>query len=267
MPSTYTLSWASIDQHPPAPEWFQDAKFHNFINGARDKAGNVVQFAPKLISAGGRFDPNEWAQLFVDAGARWAGPVAEHHDGFSLWNSRVNEWNSVAKGPRLDLLNLFKNAIRAKNLKLIVSMHHAYHMNGFFDHVPTQSDLSLKKLYGQLSRAQENQLAVHPGPLSEASDPTGKRAVMAGLKWLGRTSGSGAPAGEKRYSPPRPLAACRPHDRPHPMVRPIVVADVAQQQFAAAAATDGVPPASAPPPPQHALSGSLSSLSASALTT
>jgi alpha-L-fucosidase len=145
-PSSYSPSWQSVDQHPPAAEWFQDAKFgiyfhwgafsvpafenewyprnmynpgsgannhhrsvygepaqwpyHNFINGARDRAGNFVQFAPKLPSAGGNFDPAEWAQLFADAGARFAGPVAEHHDGFSMWNSSVNEWNSVDRGPR-----------------------------------------------------------------------------------------------------------------------------------------------------------------------
>ncbi|MDC0773532.1 alpha-L-fucosidase, partial [Streptomyces sp. HD] len=26
-PSPYTPDWNSVDQHPPAPEWFQDAKF------------------------------------------------------------------------------------------------------------------------------------------------------------------------------------------------------------------------------------------------
>jgi alpha-L-fucosidase len=92
--------------------------FHGFINGARDRAGNFVQFAPRLKSAGGNWDPNEWAQLFADAGAKFAGPVAEHHDGFSMWNSSVNEWNSVARGPRLDLLRLHADAIRGKGLKL-----------------------------------------------------------------------------------------------------------------------------------------------------
>src|SRR5947207_6620984 len=146
-PSHYDPTWASVDQHPAAPEWFQDAKFgiyyhwgvfsvpafgyewyprnmhisgsaenqhhiatygdpsvwpyHNFINGASDKAGRRVQFAPKLKSAGGNWDPNEWAQLFADAGARFAGPVGEHHDGFSMWNSTVNEWNAANKGPKL----------------------------------------------------------------------------------------------------------------------------------------------------------------------
>ena len=64
----------------------------------------------------------------------------------------VNEWNSVAKGPRLDLLRLHADAIRAKGLKLLVSLHHAYHFTGYYDHVPAQSDASLKKLYGQLGQ-------------------------------------------------------------------------------------------------------------------
>ncbi|MFC4592289.1 alpha-L-fucosidase [Sphaerisporangium corydalis] len=203
-PSSYTASWSSVDQHPPAAEWFQDAKFgiyyhwgafsvpafanewyprnmynngsnennhhksvygdpsawpyHNFINGARDRAGNFVQFAPKLKSAGGNFDPGEWAQLFADAGARFAGPVAEHHDGYSMWNSQVNEWNSVATGPRLDLLRLHADALRAKGLKLLVAMHHAYNFTGFYQWVPTQSTTSLKKLYGQLGASTHQQL-------------------------------------------------------------------------------------------------------------
>ncbi|TLS46585.1 alpha-L-fucosidase [Streptomyces montanus] len=132
--------------------------YHNFINGADDLAGNHKEFAPKLKSAGGNFDPDEWAQLFVDAGAKYAGPVAEHHDGYSMWDSQVNEWNSVDKGPRLNLLRLFTDAIRAKKLKLLVAMHHAYNFTGFFEYAPTQSDPSLKKLYGQLSSERENQL-------------------------------------------------------------------------------------------------------------
>jgi alpha-L-fucosidase len=203
-PSSYTPSWSSVDQHPPAPEWFCDAKFgiyyhwgvfsvpafgnewyprnmyiagsnennhhkqvfgdpsawpyQNFINGARDKAGNWVQFAPKLRSAGGNFDPNEWAQLFADAGAKFAGPVAEHHDGYSMWNSTANEWNSVRTGPQLDLLRLHADAIRAKGLKLVAALHHAYHFTGYYDHVPNQPTESLRRLFGQNGRPAENQL-------------------------------------------------------------------------------------------------------------
>ncbi|WP_055586280.1 alpha-L-fucosidase [Streptacidiphilus griseoplanus] len=203
-PQSYTASWSSVDQHPPAPAWFQDAKFgiyyhwgafsvpafgnewyprnmyisgsaenqHHtatygdpsawpynlFIDGGRDKAGNHVQFAPKLKSAGGNFDPAAWAALFKAAGAKFAGPVAEHHDGFSMWNSQVNPWNSVARGPKLDLLGLHAQAIRGQGLKFMCSMHHAYHFLGYYDHVPYQSDANLRILFGQQGDAAENAL-------------------------------------------------------------------------------------------------------------
>lgn len=123
--------------------------YHNFITGARDKQGNFVQFAPKLKSQGGNFDPEEWAQLFADAGARFAGAVAEHHDGFSMWASKVNPWNAKDMGPKLDLVKMFAEAIRKKDMKVILSMHHAYNITGFYDAVPPTDDPELQKLYGQ----------------------------------------------------------------------------------------------------------------------
>jgi alpha-L-fucosidase len=123
--------------------------YNNFITGARDKQGNFVQFAPKLKSEGGKFDPDEWAQLFADAGAKFAGPVAEHHDGFSMWASTVNPWNAKDMGPRLDLVGLLTDAIRRKNMKIILSMHHAYNITGYYDPVPKTDDPKLRMLYGQ----------------------------------------------------------------------------------------------------------------------
>jgi alpha-L-fucosidase len=130
---------------------FGDWPYHNFMEGANDKQGNWVQFAPRLTSEGGAWDPEEWAQLFVDAGARYAGPVAEHHDGMSLWDSDVNEWNAADKGPMLDLVGLQEQAFRARGLKFLMSMHHAFNITGFYDWAPDQSDPGLQKLYGKLA--------------------------------------------------------------------------------------------------------------------
>jgi alpha-L-fucosidase len=201
----YTASWASVDTHDPAPEWFQDAKFgiyyhwgafcvaayssewypkdmytkgggvydhhmsvfgdpfsdwpyNKFLTGANDKSGKLAKFEPKLKSAGGNWDPEEWAQMFADAGAKYAGPVAEHHDGFSMWDSKVNEWNSVLLGPKLNLGKLHADAIRKKGMKLIMSHHTAYNFTGFYGSAPKLSDPSLQKLYGQLPNADEQTL-------------------------------------------------------------------------------------------------------------
>ncbi len=123
--------------------------YDKFITGGNDKKGNFVQFAPKLKSAGGNFDPAEWAQLFADAGAKFAGPVAEHHDGFSMWASQVNPWNAKDMGPKLDLVGLLTSEIRKHDMKIILSMHHAYNITGFYEKVPPTSDPKLQMLYGQ----------------------------------------------------------------------------------------------------------------------
>jgi alpha-L-fucosidase len=123
--------------------------YTNFMTGAKDKQGNFVQFAPKLKSEGGNFDPDEWAQLFTDAGARFAGPVAEHHDGFSMWASKVNPWNAKDLGPKLDLVGLLTDAIRKKNMKIFLSMHHAYNITGYYQPVPHTDDPKLQMLFGQ----------------------------------------------------------------------------------------------------------------------
>jgi alpha-L-fucosidase len=146
-------TYGELDQWPES----------NFITGANDKQGNFVQFAPKQKSEGGKFDPEEWAQLFADAGAKFAGPVAEHHDGFSMWASKVNPWNAKEMGPKLDLVRLLTDAIRKKNMKIILSMHHAYNITGFYEAVPPTSDPKLQKLYGQQGKEKNEEfwLAKH----------------------------------------------------------------------------------------------------------
>ncbi|HTL69624.1 MAG TPA: alpha-L-fucosidase [Lacunisphaera sp.] len=149
-PRTMYIAGSTENRHHLATygtlaEWPYD----HFITGDRDKQGRWVQFAPKLKSAGGKFDPDEWAQLFADAGAKFAGPVAEHHDGFSLWASKVNPWNAQDMGPHLDLVRLLTDAIRRHDMKVFLSMHHAFNITGYYSAVPKTDDPKLQMLYGQ----------------------------------------------------------------------------------------------------------------------
>lgn len=129
-----------------------DWGYEKFILGGLDRAGKWVQFAPRLKAEGGKFDPDVWADIIRDSGAQFAGPAAEHCDGWSNWPSRCNEWNAGRLGPKLDLVGLILDAIRRKGLRTMVSMHHQYSVTGeYFTDVPPQTDESLRRLFYQNS--------------------------------------------------------------------------------------------------------------------
>ena len=65
-----------------------------------------------------KFDANEWADLFKKSGAQFAGPVAQHHDGFAMWDSKLTEWNSKKMGPKRDVVGELEKAIKNHNLCL-----------------------------------------------------------------------------------------------------------------------------------------------------
>jgi alpha-L-fucosidase len=148
-------AWDSLETRNPAPEWFQDAKlgiyFHwgvysvpafgsewyprnMYIKQNREYAHHVKtygdpsefgypDFVPMFKAE--NFDANEWADLFVRAGARFAGPVAEHHDGYSMWDSEWTPWNSMDTGPHRDITGELEKAVRARDLRFVTTFHHA----------------------------------------------------------------------------------------------------------------------------------------------
>jgi alpha-L-fucosidase len=66
-----------------------------------------------------------------------------------MWASKVNPWNAKDMGPNLDLVGLLTDAIRKKDMRVILSMHHAYNITGYFQPAPQISDPKLQMLYGQ----------------------------------------------------------------------------------------------------------------------
>lgn len=71
------------------------------------------------------FDAEVWANLFYLAGAKFAGPVAEHHDGYSMWDSEHTPWNSADTGPKRDIVGEIEKAIRKRDMKFVTTFHHA----------------------------------------------------------------------------------------------------------------------------------------------
>ncbi len=80
-----------------------------------------------------KYDPAAWAALFKRAGAKYVMPVAEHHDGFPMYDSALTEWCAAKMGPKRDLIGDLADAVRAEGLVFSASSHRAEHwwfMNG-----------------------------------------------------------------------------------------------------------------------------------------
>jgi len=112
-------------------KWFVEARFGIFIhwgvysvpargewymNNAKVPMTNYMAFANDFTAA--KYDPQAWAQLFADAGAKYMVITAKHHDGFTMYDSKFSDWNVVkASAAGRDLLQPLADAVRAKGIK------------------------------------------------------------------------------------------------------------------------------------------------------
>jgi alpha-L-fucosidase len=161
--SEYEANWESLSRHNEAPQWFQDAKFGIYFHwGVYTVPAYKTEWYPRWMHFPGhdinrhhiktygalyefgyhdfvpmfkaeKFDASQWADLFEEAGAKFAGPVAEHHDGFSMWASKQTPWNAKDMGPKRDVTGELAKAIRAKGLKFITTFHHARNLQRYAD--------------------------------------------------------------------------------------------------------------------------------------
>jgi alpha-L-fucosidase len=157
----YRPDWATLVKYQQ-PQWYKDAKFGIFIHwGVLSVSGAVNEWYPrnmyqesdpafqehrKLYGPQDKFgykdlvplfkaekwDPADWARLFKAAGARYVIPVAEHHDGFALYDSGLSDWTAVKMGPKRDVIGDLARAVRAEGLHFGTSFHRAEH-DFFFD--------------------------------------------------------------------------------------------------------------------------------------
>jgi alpha-L-fucosidase len=96
-----------------------------------------------------QWDPQAWASLFKQAGARYVVPVAEHHDGFPMYACSFTPWNAARMGPCRDVVAELGKVVRQEGLKFGVSTHRAFNWRYYtfrdaFDTV----DSANSKLYG-----------------------------------------------------------------------------------------------------------------------
>ena len=61
---------------------------------------------------GENFNANEWIDIFKKAGAKYIMPVAEHHDGFQMYDSDISIWNAKNMGLKRDYLKSLSNRLK-----------------------------------------------------------------------------------------------------------------------------------------------------------
>lgn len=179
-PGPFQPTWDSLENWQ-VPEWYLDAKFGIFIHwgvysvpafsnewyprhmyikgtkefehhlakyGPHDKFG-YKDFIPEFKAE--KFDPQQWAELFAEAGAKFVVPVAEHHDGFAMYDTRLSKWNAKEMGPRRDVIGDIAEAVREKGMIFGLSSHRAEHwffMNGGRDFPSDVQDPEFQDFYG-----------------------------------------------------------------------------------------------------------------------
>ena len=173
---------ASIANNYKIPDWFRDAKFGIFIHWGVysvpafgnewypremyiqdskvykhhiEKYGKQTEFGYKdfiPMFKAEKFNASEWVSLFKKSGAKYVVPVAEHHDGFSLYASTVNEWNSADMGPMKDITGELKKAAEEQGLHFGLSIHRAENAWFYNGGMKFPSDVQTGKfssLYGE----------------------------------------------------------------------------------------------------------------------
>lgn len=87
--------------------------FHKKNYGDKSYQDFVQGFKAEL------FQPDDWATIFEQAGAKYVVLTSKHHEGFTLWPSKESwNWNAVDVGPHRDLAGDLMKSVRAKNLKM-----------------------------------------------------------------------------------------------------------------------------------------------------
>ena len=153
---SYRPDWASL-AGAPVPDWFLREKLGIFLHWGlysvpactnewysrnmyikgmpayehhRKTYGEQREFGYKdfiPLFRAERFDPASWMQFFKEAGAGYVFPVAEHHDGFQMYESELSHWNAKEMGPKRDLLGELKSAAESCGLQFCTSSHRAEH--------------------------------------------------------------------------------------------------------------------------------------------
>ena len=165
----------------PYAEWYLNVMripgsptqaYHNEHYGANF---SYYDFAPIFNRESKKWNPDEWAETFRDAGARYVVLTTKHHEGFTLWPSTtVNPNPSIPQNERhaeRDIVGELTAAVRKEEMKMGLYYSGGYDWTFNSGPIETPPDYeSVKpesKAYGDYAFAQIHELInrYHPAVL------------------------------------------------------------------------------------------------------
>lgn len=195
----YSDTWESLCEHP-IPEWYKNDKFGIFIHWGvysvpafgnewyprnmylegspeynhhietygKQKDFGYKDFIPMFKAE--NYDPQKWAALIEESGAKFVVPVAEHHDGFQMYDSDLSIYNAANMGPKRNVVGELKEAVEQRDIKFCASSHRAEHWWFFNGGRTFDSDVQDDRnsdLYGPAAGPMHNWQSLYDNPPTE----------------------------------------------------------------------------------------------------
>jgi alpha-L-fucosidase len=150
-PGPFQPTWESLSTYQ-VPDWYRDAKFGIWAHWGPQcqpemgdwyaqkmyqfnspvyrfhcqKYGHPSKFGFKDVInewKAEKWDPQALVNLYKRAGAKFFAAMANHHDNLDMWDSTYQPWNSVAVGPKKDIIAGWEKATREAGLYFAISCH------------------------------------------------------------------------------------------------------------------------------------------------
>ena len=157
-PGPFQPTWDSLRSQYHTADWFRDAKFgiwnhwsaqcvpgqgdwyarNMYIQGSKQYKHHLATYGHPSKSGfmeltnlwhAENWRPAELMDLYVAAGAKYFTALANHHDNFDCFRSRYTPWNSVAIGPKKDIVGIYGKLARERGLRFAVSNHGSHAWN------------------------------------------------------------------------------------------------------------------------------------------
>lgn len=191
----YKPDWESLAAHP-VPEWYRKSRFGIFIHwGAYSVPAYFNEWYPRLMYYKGNpvyrhhvrkygrefpyrkftelftaplFDAEKWLETIKASGAQFVMPVAEHHDGYKMYDSDLSRWTTVKQAMHRDVLGELSAAAEKNSVVFTTSSHRAEHywfLNG-------------ARTLGYRTEANDSRYSDFYGPMATVVNRNGLRAML-----------------------------------------------------------------------------------------